>query len=250
MKMGLGRKSKIIINVSLIISLIVFLYFALPYCVSGVIAKIIYSRYLEPELYILPIEKKIADIENHRQNNYKINYANFEIKLPTNSIRKICSSTDKKLNSYNIKDDKGINIETHSINKDEDDDAFIGMHLKNKDAFEMYSKMFSVTPDQINFFSVNSREKFIKKSSFLIIKSGRKFDLISRGGFYKFNTSNVNGFQFGDPNNTEKQVKVIIFSKKGDRFELSFVGFSQGEIDYTLASIRFRENEGQQRPIK
>jgi hypothetical protein len=239
--MSLGRKSKIIINVSLIISIIVLISIALPYCVSGVIAKIIYSRYLEPELYILPIERKIEDIENQTQDNYKINYANFVIKLPTNSINKICSSTDKKLNAYNIKDGKGINIDTHSIGKDEDEGDFIGMHLKSKDAFEVYSKMFYMTPDQINFFSVNSREKFKKKSFLLIIKSGHKFDLISLGGFYKFEISNVKGFQFGDPTNTKKQVKVKIFSKKGDRFELSFVGFSQKEIDYTLASIRFKE---------
>ena len=62
-------------------------------------------------------------------------------------------------------------------------------------------------------------------------------------GIYKFETSNVKGFQFIGLSyiKKDKYVPVLIFDKNDNQYELIFMGFSQKEIDYTLASIRFKE---------
>ena len=45
-----------------------------------------------------------------------------------------------------------------------------------------------------------------------------------------------------NPDNIKKNkvVRAQIFDKNDNQYEFEFCGFSQKEIDYTLASIRFR----------
>jgi len=207
---------------------------------KGFFFKNMFSRNNKPGLYIIPVERKIADIENHAQDNIKVNFANIEIKLPCKKIEKRSDSAKYKSTAIIIDKSKVkgicISIPTSIPPKDK---------YEKGTAFETYTKMLYMTPDQINFFSLtkNNDEKFL----LLTYKRTTEFHL---GSIYKFETSNVRGFQFINLDSIKKYkyVKVQIFDKNDNQYELDFIGFSQKEIDYTLASIRFRENEEGQHP--
>ena len=110
MKINLGRRSKIFVVVSLILLTVFIIMPLLGRVYRGYITKDFYSRVNQPNLYILPIERKIAEIDNQTPDNYKINYADFEIKLPTKSIKKIENSPYRKTTYINIEYGKGIII--------------------------------------------------------------------------------------------------------------------------------------------
>ena len=111
------------------------------------------------------------------------------------------------------------------------------MRRKNNEekgtSFETYSKMFNMTPGQINFFSTDI--KYHEKLLLLGKKSTCKF---YDGSIYKFERDNIKGFQLGDPSKS-KFVEAEIFDKNDNQYQLNFIEFSQKEIDYILASIRF-----------
>ena len=90
--------------------------------------------------------------------------------------------------------------------------------------------------NQINFFNPDDDEK----TSLLKLKP---IYLFPRGSIYKIETSNIKGFQFIAPDRMKKNkyAEVLIFDKNDNQYELKFLGFSQQEIDYTLASIRFKD---------
>lgn len=249
---SLGRKSKIIIIVLLTILIIVFIIMPIFFQVyEAFIIKNDYSRANHPALYIVPVERKIAEIKDQTQDNVKINYANFEMKLPCKKIGEEridfaslkCKSTNKELDSASKKRNltsiridkskgKGIYIEipTFILPKDK---------YEKRTAYEKYSKILYMTPDQVNFFSLTKKndEKYqlfwLKQVSIIVPHLD---------GIYKFETSDVKGFQFIDLYNVKrnKYVKVLIFDKNDNTYELAFIGFSQKEIDYTLSSIRFK----------
>jgi hypothetical protein len=252
--MSLGRKSKIIIVASLTILIIVFVISPISYLViNGFITKNEYSRANQPDLYIVPVEKKIADIENKTQDNVKINLANLEIKLP-------CKKIIKRLDDEILGEPQTVIFIDKSVDKAIFNKFIsIGMLIKSEHgkgySFEMYNKILYMTPDEINFFSITYKDgaKFpliISKplNLFSITKNNNEkflllyrkpIALFSRGSIYKFETSDVRGFQFINPNTKDKYVKVHIFDKNDNLYELTFGRFSQKEIDYTLASIRW-----------
>jgi hypothetical protein len=232
--MNLGKKSKIFIVVSLTILIIVFVIGPISYLVfNGLITKNSYSRANQPDYYIVPVERKIADIENQTQDNVKVNYANLEITLP---CKKIIKRRDSELNC--------IPVTAITLDKGAGKGFMINSPIisppKNKDgegtSFDTYSKMLYMTPDQINFFSItkNNNEKFL----LLIHKPITEFHL---GSIYKFETSNVRGFQFFSQYLKKEFVLVRIFDKNDHQYELLFFAFSQPEIDYTLASIKVKQ---------
>ena len=221
--MSLRKKSKIIIIVSLTILIIVFVYEG----INIVVAHYTYLRDIKPDLYIVPVERKIADIENQRQENTKVNYDNLEIKLPCKIIiKKHFVETHNKLTMF--------------ITIDKDTDKGKGFSIgpsilcyvppkDKKVTFERCSKMLYLTPDQVN--------KNDHENSLLL--AFKPTSLFHRGGIYKFETSNIKGFQFFKQNNKVNKYTVVeIFDKNDNQYELGFSGFSQREIDYTLASIR------------
>jgi len=259
--MSLGRKSKIVIVVSLIILIMVFVISPISYVVfNGLITKNKYSRANEPDLYIVPVERKIADIENKTQDNVKVNLANLEIKLP---CKKIIKKRDFEIHG----EPQTIIIVDKVAGKYKS--IAIGILTKGKDSegtsFKTYNKRLYLTPDQINFFIITEKKDgtnfplLISKplnffsmtknnnETYLLLKSKPTY-LFHLGSIYKFETSDVKGFQF--VSQELKSVDVRIFDKIDYHYKLNFFGFSQQEIDYTLASIRFRENEGQQHLIK
>ena len=251
--MSLGRKSKIIIVISLTILIIVFVISPISYLVfNGFITKNKCSRANEPDLYIVPVERKITSIENQMQDNVKVNLANLEIKLP---CKKIIKRRDFEIHS-----------KPHTLifaDKVGGKLIAIGMLTKGKDSegtsFNIYNKRLYMTPDQINFFIITEKDGakfplFISKplDCFGVIKknnekyfllNSKPINLFHHGSIYKFETSDVKGFQFVNPDYERKIVAVRIFDKNDYHYELEFLGFSQKEIDYTLASIRNVEQQ-------
>jgi len=154
---SLGRKSKIIISVLLTILIIVFIIMPLSIQVyKGFFLKNMFSRNNKPDLYIVPVERKIVDIENQTQDNVKVNYANLEIKLPCKKIIKrndfefhgkpqTIIAIDKVADNYKF---VVISIPTNTVQKGKDEKIT---------SFETYSKMLYMTPDQINFFSITKK---------------------------------------------------------------------------------------------
>jgi hypothetical protein len=144
---SLGRKSKIIIIMSDVL-LIILIIISLIYLVFVFHFKNMYSRNNEPYLYIVPVERKIVDIENQTQDNVKINYANFEMKLPCKKIEKRFDSAKYKVTGITIDKSKPkgiiINPSTFILPKDE---------YEKGTAFETYSKILYMTPDKLNFFT-------------------------------------------------------------------------------------------------
>ena len=79
---GLGKKSKIIITAFIIISVLISI--SIPPYISYNIRtlKFVCTEKQRKFLYKVPVERKIADAENQIKDNIKINYENFEMKLP------------------------------------------------------------------------------------------------------------------------------------------------------------------------
>jgi hypothetical protein len=208
--------------------------------------KKFFSRINQPSLYIVPVEGKISDIENQMQDNFKINYANFEMKLPCKKIEKRRDDSASKFKFTGIIIDKskgkGIFIEIPASIPPKDKN---GKGI----SFETYSKMLYMTPDKFNFFKpfflVANKKEVEKYQEELLLFNLKSVSTVvpHLDGIYKFESSNVKGFQFIDLYNIKKNklVKVRIFDKNDNQYELTFIGFSQQEIDYTLASIRFKE---------
>lgn len=99
-----------------------------------------------------------------------------------------------------------------------------------KVTFKEFSKMLYLNPDTVN----NNRDSLL-----LVIKPTHLFH---RGAIYKFETSNIRGFQFdGKDKKINEYTVVEIFDKNDNQYEFSFRGFSQREIDYTLSSISFKQ---------
>jgi hypothetical protein len=237
MKMSLGRRfilSSIRVLTTVICILIIF-FGIIVLCgieYSAYHDKKYFSKTEQQDYYIVPIARNIEDIENQTQDNVKINYANFEMKLPCKKIEKRYDSAKYKTTMITIDRSKVKFIviqipQTFIMPKDK--------YEKGK-AFEADSKILYLAPNQINFFNIDDDEKI----SLLKLKPIYMFHL---GSIYKFETSNVRGFQFINLNTLRKNkyVEVRIFDKKDNQYELGFFAFSQKEIDYTLASLRFKD---------
>jgi hypothetical protein len=244
MKISLGRsfvRSSIKVS-TIVICILIIVLVIIPVSFWGFILKSTSTREQYKNLYFIPIERKIEDIKSQTQDNVKINYANFEMKLPCAKIEKRFDSAKYKSTAILIYKGKGItmHLSTRIPPKDE---------FGTETSFDTYFKMFYLTPYQLNLFNPDD----FKRIFVLLLLKETSFN---RGKIYKFETPNIKGFQFGepinaankivkvkigDPNNTKRFVEVEIFDKNDKQYELTFGGFSQKEIDYTLASIRFKE---------
>ena len=101
--------------------------------------------------------------------------------------------------------------------------------------------MLYMTPDKISLLK-DSKDQYMEKIKLLLVKSSEEF-FVGSGNIYKFETSNIKGFEFVNPElmKQSKHIKVEIFDKNDHQYELQFGGFSQEEIDYVLSSIRFNQ---------
>jgi uncharacterized membrane protein YbaN (DUF454 family) len=227
---GLGKKSKIIITVFIIISVLISISIP-PYISYNMIRtlKSIYTKEQWGFLYKVPVERKIANAGNQIKENVKIKYENFEMKLPVKKIEKGCPD-DSKYKIKMIRIEKGklivISIPSNFLPKDKNG---------KEPLFEKYNRMLRMTPDKINFLN-----DYKEKVQLLIAKSSQAF-YVGSDSIYKFETSNIRGFQFINSEliKKAKAIKVEIFDKNDHQYELQFFGFSQEEIDYVLSSIRF-----------
>ncbi|PKN36927.1 MAG: hypothetical protein CVU52_05960 [Deltaproteobacteria bacterium HGW-Deltaproteobacteria-10] len=229
---GLGKKSKIIITVFIIISVLISISIP-PYISYNMIRtlKSIHTKEQWGFLYKVPVERKIANAGNQIKDNIKINYENFEMKLPGKIIEKGCPHDDDS--KYKI---KSIRIEKNKLIVISIPNNFLPKDKNGKEPlFEKYNRMLCMTPDKINFLN-----DYKEKVQLLITKSSQE-SYVGSGSIYKFETSNIRGFQFVNSEliKKAKAIKVEIFDKNDHQYELQFFGFSQEEIDYVLSSIRF-----------
>lgn len=233
---GLRKKSKILIAVTITISILASII--LPIYISYYIRSLnLFCRTEEERqfLYKVPIERKIVDIGNPLVDNIKVSYADFEMILPFKKFERICYGTSEyKTAMINIdrRIPKGIFIETPSS-------RFPPKDKNGKEPyFETYSRMLYLTPDKISFLK-DKKEEAEAKFQLLLTKTFLSFD-VGAGNIYKFETSNIKGFEFINPERLKKNkiLLVTIFDKNNNQYEIRFVGFSQDEIDYVLSSIR------------
>jgi hypothetical protein len=233
---GLGKKSKIIITVFIIISVLISISIP-PYISYNMIRtlKSIYTKEQWGFLYKVPVERKITNAGNQIKDNVKINYENFEMKLPVTKIEKGCPN-DSKDKTKIIHIERGklivISIPGNLLPKDKNGKTPL---------FEKYNRMLYMTPDKINHLKDSvDIDQCMEKVQLLITKSSEEFS-VGRGSIYKFETSNIRGFEFVNPEliKKAKYIRVEIFDKNDHQYELAFWGFSQEEIDYVLSSIRF-----------
>jgi hypothetical protein len=233
----LGKKSKIIITVFIIISVLISI--SLPPYISYNMRtlKFVCTEKQRKFLYKVPVERKIADAGNQIKDNIKINYENFEMKLPAKKIEEKCGPNDSNFKNTTILIEKGgrlidIMIPSNHLPKDKNG---------KEPLFEKYNRMLYMTPDKINLLK-DSKDQYMEKIKLLLVKSFEEF-YVGSGSIYKFETSNIRGFQFVNPERIKKakHIKVEIFDNNDHQYELTFFGFSQGEIDYVLSSTRVNE---------
>jgi hypothetical protein len=229
----LGKKSKIIITVFIIISVLISI--SIPPYISYTMIRALKSIYTKEQwgfLYKVPVERKIANTGNQIKDNVKINYENFEMKLPVKKIEKGCPN-DSKDKTKIIHIERGklivISIPGNFLPKDKNGKMPL---------FEKYNRMLYMTPDKINFLK-DIEDQFMEVQ--LLITKSSEESSVGRGSIYKFETSGIKGFEFVNPElmKKTKYIKVEIFDKNDHQYELEFWGFSQEEIDYVLSSIRF-----------
>jgi hypothetical protein len=241
---GLGKKSKIIIAAFIIISVLISIGIPLYISYNMRTLKFIFPDNKRKFLYKVPVERKIADIGNQPLDNVKVSYANFKMTLPFKKFDRICYGSLKYKNNLTaITIDssipKGIIIEI----------PLYGFPSKDKNGkeplFEKYNRMLYMTPDKISLLK-DSEDQYKEKIQLLIAKFSEEF-YVGSGSIYKFETSNINGFEFVNPALIKKNklILVTIFDRNNNRYELRFMGFSQEEIDYVLSSICMNAvNEG------
>lgn len=211
-------------------ALIVFSIFYLSYK-----AFILHRTYSTPGACILPMERNIAYAGNQPADNVKISYENLVMEIPFKIIEQKCYHPDSEFKTASVKIAKGKGI---SISRPM---GFSLKGIKGKGiTFDAYSKILYMTPDQVNPFIPTEKDR--KNSSLLVIKA-TEFSLPeASGSIYKFTTPGLRGFQFNRPN--KKINNVLIFDRNENRYEITFVGFSQEEIDYVLSSIRVNYTTG------
>lgn len=237
--MASKRKLKKILIVSLVVLIVIVLSLPLS---CGLVLKVMYSKNYEPGLYIVPVERKIESVESI-QNSVKVNYGDFEIKLPCKKIIKK-GNPDKSINRYSFFwVDKGTRqavvtfcIPNYRLLKSE----FI-----NGTLFESFNEILSITPEKIHFFNLLNKRNM---EEFLILgdKDIHKFHMSK---IYKFEMSGFKGFQIiryledkkDEYNGLLGNAEIYIFDKDDHPYKIAFVAFSQKEIDYALASIKFKE---------
>jgi hypothetical protein len=228
-----GKKTKIIITAFIIISVLISI--SIPPYISYNLRtlKFICTEKQRKFLNKMPVERKIADAGNQIKDNIKINYDNFEMKLPVKKIEKSFPDDSK----YKI---KAIYIEKGELIIISIPRNFLPTDKNGKEPlFEKYNRMLYMTPDKITLLK-DSKDQYMEKIKLLLVKSSEEF-FVGSGNIYKFETSNIKGFEFVNPElmKQSKHIKVEIFDKNDHQYELQFGGFSQEEIDYVLSSIRF-----------
>ena len=191
-----------------------------------------FSKKRSPELYVVPVKRKIKDSTISVKNKVKIAYANFEMKVPCkNILNRFDSYTGNKESSisFDICKGKGISIKIS--------DSILGeKENRKRTSFESYDEMLRITPIQIEIYNLKNVDS---KKYFLLLD--KLCFLIRSTKIYKFERYNVRGFQFINLCNKNKRISVEIFDHKNKRYCLGFDNFSQREIDYILASIRFKK---------
>jgi hypothetical protein len=241
---GLGKKSKIIIAAFIIIPVLISISIPLYISYNVRTLKFVCTENQRKFLYKVPVERKIADIGNRSPDNVKVSYANFEMTLPFKKFERICYGSLEYKNKFtsitiDSRIPKGIIIEI----------PLSGFPSKDKNGkeplFEKHNRMLYMTPDKISLLK-DSEDQYKEKLQLLITKSLEEF-YVGSGSIYKFETSYIKGFEFINPEliKKSKHIKVEIFDKNDNQYELKFIGFSQEEIDYVLSSMRMNGvNEG------
>lgn len=192
-----------------------------------------FSRENIPLTYIIPVDRIIADRGNPSGNHFKINYVNLEMSLPFKGFESKCDSPlINKTTKIKIGEGKIIDISMPEvINKGE----------KGWGAsFNAYSRMLYMTPDQINPFIPDEKDKL--HLTMILMKATAWSISGPEGSIYKFKTAGMRGFQFNISGNNAKN--VLIFDKNDTPYDIRFAGFSQEEIDYILLSIRMNDKAG------
>jgi hypothetical protein len=200
----------------------------------------LFSKKEGPKLYIVPVKRKITDSKDSNQNNVKITYADFEMKLP---FKKILDRHDSDIYKKTTtiwpdtrKGNEGVFITISDSLSGEEENG-------ETKSFESYGEMLSITPDQVKL------EKLTKKYLRLDDENHKKFSMlidklclcISFSKIYKFDMSNVRGFKFIDFSDKDKSTTVEIFDRKNRNYNIEFCNFSQREINYSLATVRFKK---------
>ena len=207
-----------------------------------ILPKLYFSKTKTPDAYLIPILREIDTSQASPNAKVNLSYKHIRLVAPWNLRERV----DLDLSTiFAFVNKKGI-----SIDEQDTDESVLQRFLKMgpkevkkynllfgqenlKSEYAFVNLILNTTPDQATIFK--PLPELARIHPLLIAKA-----LYSHLGdvIYKFESRNLKGFQFGNPQNTEN-VRVHVFGGKDQVYRLHFVRATQDEIDYILSTIEF-----------
>lgn len=221
-----------------------------------------FTKQKVPIVYIKPITRQVQTL--HYEHAMSISHAGIKFNVPWENFikkRKIVipygKITDKKwikqglvkksdkstLFFFAFPKNKGVMVSDVQIPEQATAvymrrDRFMKAMLKEKNLksdYDAIKSFLNVNPDEITWFTP---KKKLQATWFLTIMKSVIIPEQGKCGIYEFNTKNVKGFQFGNPQKCDTVI-LRLFSKEGLLLPVNLSGkkLNQKEIDFILSSL-------------
>jgi hypothetical protein len=235
---------KLIISATIFLLILLGLIVYYPNFSLLYLIKSRYSVAKTPWAYIVPIDRNIVRSHSLANSNRPFSFNGLKFRVPWKELR-----ANKKIDtglflSFHENQNKGIfvnssqisvaNIRDQLIGKNPSDAISINSLLGNdifKSEYDLYNQCLSTSPDQTNIFT--PKRELGKIFVLLMLKSIlTRYDV----KIYRFETIDLKGFQFGDPEK-DNEVEAEFFDSNAKLYRMKFISANQNEIDYILSSI-------------
>jgi hypothetical protein len=235
---------KLIVSTIILLPILLVLITYYPNFSFFYLIKSRYSASKTPWAYILPIDRTVERLINSSSNSQTFYYENLKFNVPWKKLevnKKIengllLSSLGEQNKGFFVNriNDSVIKIGKRLVEENPADAPMIKMFFGKKvfnSGFAFYDKCLSTSPNKISIFT--PKRQLGETLILLMLKT-----IITRQDvkIFRFQTINLKGFQFGDPEANDG-VEVEFFIGKDDTYLMKFISVNQNEIDYILSSI-------------
>ena len=236
---------KVVIIIFLLVLIIFIGVISFPKIWALHFIKSRYSEIETPWAYIVPIDRTVKS-SNANQSDYPaFTCDNLKFNVPWKELRqKEERETFILLSSLSV-ENKGIYMNRGKVTEYKIAERLLGedpsdaKRLKEllgdqafKSDYSVFIESLGTTPDQASIFK--SSKDLGRAIIMLMLK--RVLTEPNIGKIYKFETKNIRGFQFGDPQENNS-VAIEIFNKDGRINRMSIHSANQDEIDFILSSM-------------
>lgn len=204
-----------------------------------------YSQIETPWAYIVPIDRTVKSSEDNLSDYPAFTCDDLKFNAPWKELRQKEERENFIFLSFHSGENKGIYMNRGKVTEYKIAESLLGedpsdaKKLKEligeqsfKSDYSVFVQSLGTTPDQASIF--RSSKELGKAIIMLMLK--RVLTEPNIGKIYKFDTTVIRGFQFGDPQENNP-VAIKIFNKNGRINRMSIHSANQNEIDFILSSM-------------